>query len=46
MPVDVASLGCDFFACSGHKMLGPGVGVLWGQPEILDAMDPFLGGER
>jgi cysteine desulfurase/selenocysteine lyase len=45
MPVDVASLGCDFFACSGHKMLGPtGVGVLWGQPEILDAMDPFLGG--
>ncbi len=45
MPVDVASLGCDFFACSGHKMLGPtGVGVLWGRPEILDAMDPFLGG--
>ena len=46
MPVDVVSLGCDFFACSGHKMLGPtGVGVLWGRPEILDAMDPFLGGE-
>src|ERR671912_132111 len=45
MPVDVASLGCDFFACSGHKMLGPtGVGVLWGQPEILEEMDPFLGG--
>src|ERR687890_346295 len=41
MPVDVASLGCDFFACSGHKMLGPtGVGVLWGRPEILDVMDP------
>ena len=36
----------DFFACSGHKMLGPtGVGVLWGRPEILDAMDLFLGGE-
>jgi cysteine desulfurase / selenocysteine lyase len=45
LPVDVGSLGCDFFACSGHKMLGPtGVGVLWGKPEILDDMDPFLGG--
>ena len=45
LPVDVSSLGCDFFACSGHKMLGPtGVGALWGRPEILDAMDPFLGG--
>jgi cysteine desulfurase/selenocysteine lyase len=45
LPVSVESLGCDFFACSGHKMLGPtGVGVLWGRPEILDEMDPFLGG--
>jgi cysteine desulfurase / selenocysteine lyase len=45
LPVDVGELGCDFFACSGHKMLGPtGVGVLWGKPEILDEMDPFLGG--
>jgi cysteine desulfurase/selenocysteine lyase len=45
LPVSVESLGCDFFACSGHKMLGPtGVGVLWGRPEILDVMDPFLGG--
>lgn len=45
LPVDVASLGCDFFACSGHKMLGPtGIGVLWAKPEILDDMDPFLGG--
>jgi cysteine desulfurase/selenocysteine lyase len=45
LPVDVESLGCDFFACSGHKMLGPtGVGVLWGRPEILEEMDPFLGG--
>jgi cysteine desulfurase / selenocysteine lyase len=45
LPVDVEKLGCDFYACSGHKMLGPtGVGVLWGRPEILDAMDPFLGG--
>ena len=45
LPVDVQELGCDFFACSGHKMLGPtGVGVLWGKPEVLDEMDPFLGG--
>jgi cysteine desulfurase / selenocysteine lyase len=45
LPVDVEALGCDFFACSGHKMLGPtGVGVLWARPEILEEMDPFLGG--
>jgi cysteine desulfurase/selenocysteine lyase len=45
VPVDVKALGCDFYACSGHKMLGPtGVGVLWGRPEILEEMDPFLGG--
>jgi cysteine desulfurase / selenocysteine lyase len=45
LPVDVKALGCDFYACSGHKMLGPtGVGVLWGKPEILEEMDPFLGG--
>jgi cysteine desulfurase / selenocysteine lyase len=45
LPVDLKALGCDFFACSGHKMLGPtGVGVLWGKTEILEEMDPFLGG--
>ncbi len=45
LPVDVGSLSCDFFACSGHKMLGPtGVGILWGRPEVLEEMDPFLGG--
>lgn len=45
--VDVADLGCDFFAFSGHKAFGPfGVGVLWGKHELLDAMPPFLtGGE-
>ena len=45
--VDVRALGCDFFAFSGHKMGGPlGIGVLWGKPELLDAMPPFLtGGE-
>ena len=42
---DVADLGADFLAFSGHKMLGPtGVGVLWARPELLDAMPPFLGG--
>lgn len=47
MPVDVAELGCDFLAFSGHKMLGPtGIGVLWGRKELLDEMPPFLtGGE-
>jgi cysteine desulfurase/selenocysteine lyase len=45
LPVDVRSLGCDFFAASGHKMLGPtGVGFLWGRPGVLEEMDPFLGG--
>jgi cysteine desulfurase/selenocysteine lyase len=44
-PTDVATLGADFVAFSGHKMLGPsGVGVLWGREELLDAMPPFLGG--
>ena len=45
MPVDVQALGADFLAFSAHKMLGPtGVGVLWGRAELLEDMDPFLGG--
>ena len=46
-PVDVSLLECDFLAFSGHKMLGPtGVGVLYGKPELLEKMEPFLtGGE-
>ncbi len=45
MPVDVEAIDCDFLAFSGHKMCGPtGAGVLWAKPELLDAMDPFLGG--
>lgn len=45
MPVKVGDLFCDFLVFSAHKMLGPtGVGVLWGKPDLLDAMDPFLGG--
>ena len=44
-PVSVDALGADLVAWSGHKMLGPtGIGVLWGQPEVLDAMPPFLSG--
>ena len=43
--IDVEALGCDFYAFSGHKMLGPtGIGVLWGRREILEKMDPFMGG--
>ena len=45
MPVDVSTLGADYIAFSAHKMLGPtGVGVLWGREELLDDLDPFLGG--
>lgn len=44
-PVDVAALGCDFYAFSGHKVFGPsGAGVLHGRLELLEAMPPFLGG--
>jgi cysteine desulfurase/selenocysteine lyase len=44
-PVNLAALGVDFAAFSGHKMLGPsGVGVLWGRGELLAAMPPFLTG--
>jgi cysteine desulfurase / selenocysteine lyase len=43
--VDVAELGADFIAFTGHKMCGPtGIGVLWGRAELLEAMPPFLGG--
>jgi cysteine desulfurase / selenocysteine lyase len=45
MPVDVHNLGADFLAFSGHKMCGPtGIGALWAQRKILDAMPPFMGG--
>ncbi|WP_082763971.1 aminotransferase class V-fold PLP-dependent enzyme [Frondihabitans sp. PAMC 28766] len=43
--IDVQALGVDFVAFSGHKMLGPtGIGVLWGRPELLDALPPFRTG--
>jgi cysteine desulfurase/selenocysteine lyase len=45
MPVDVTDLGCDFYAVTGHKMLGPtGIGALWARAELLEAMPPFLTG--
>jgi cysteine desulfurase/selenocysteine lyase len=41
----VPDLGCDFFAFTGHKMLGPtGIGGLWARRELLQAMPPFMGG--
>ncbi|OQY72405.1 MAG: hypothetical protein B6D47_05085, partial [Rhodocyclaceae bacterium UTPRO2] len=44
-PVDVAALGADFYAFSGHKVFAPnGIGVLWGRAEALAALPPFLGG--
>ncbi|MCM8557922.1 aminotransferase class V-fold PLP-dependent enzyme [Sphingomicrobium sediminis] len=45
LPIDVAALGCDFYAISGHKMYGPtGIGALWARADILDAMPPYQGG--
>ncbi|EGG43080.1 cysteine desulfurase [Candidatus Nitrosarchaeum limnium] len=45
MPVNLETLGCDFFAFSGHKMLGPtGIGILWVRKSILETMNPFHGG--
>ena len=45
LPVNVAELGCDFYAFSGHKLYGPtGIGCLWGRAELLDSMPPLQGG--
>jgi cysteine desulfurase/selenocysteine lyase len=44
-PTDVQSIGCDFYAFSGHKLLGPtGIGALWGRSDILEQMPPYQGG--
>lgn len=44
-PVDVAAIGCDFYAFSGHKMCGPtGIGVLYGRETLLEQMPPYQGG--
>ncbi|WP_294121201.1 cysteine desulfurase [Sphingomonas sp.] len=45
LPVDVASIGADFYVFSAHKVYGPtGIGALWARPELLDAMPPWQGG--
>jgi cysteine desulfurase/selenocysteine lyase len=45
LPVDVQSLGCDFYVFSGHKLFAPtGTGVLWAKRELLEAMPPWHGG--
>ncbi|HJX45810.1 MAG TPA: cysteine desulfurase [Patescibacteria group bacterium] len=45
LKVDIKDLDCDFYAFSGHKMLGPtGIGALWAKKEILNGMKPFLFG--
>ena len=45
LPVDVAAIGADFYAFSGHKLYGPtGIGCLWGRAELLDSMLPWQGG--
>ncbi|MEJ2258936.1 MAG: cysteine desulfurase [Nitrosopumilaceae archaeon] len=45
MKVDLEKLDCDFFAFSGHKMLGPtGIGILWVKKSVLETMNPFHGG--
>jgi cysteine desulfurase / selenocysteine lyase len=45
LPVDVAELGVDFYALTGHKIYGPtGIGALWARLDLLREMPPFLGG--
>jgi len=45
LPLDVAELGVDFYAITGHKLYGPtGIGALWTRLELLREMPPFLGG--
>ncbi|HEX3240327.1 MAG TPA: cysteine desulfurase [Solirubrobacterales bacterium] len=45
MALDMAALGADFYAITGHKLYAPtGIGVLWGRLELLREMPPFLGG--
>ena len=45
LPVDVAEIGCDYYAFSGHKLYGPtGIGCLWGRADLLAPLPPYQGG--
>jgi cysteine desulfurase/selenocysteine lyase len=45
LPLDMAELGVDFYAVTGHKLYAPtGIGALWGRLDLLREMPPFLGG--
>ncbi|MCC1491652.1 cysteine desulfurase [Cognatishimia sp. F0-27] len=45
MPVNVAEIGCDFYAITGHKLYGPSAsGAIWIARERMDEMQPFMGG--
>jgi len=45
LKIDVQAIGCDFYACSAHKMYGPtGIGALYGRRELLELMPPYQGG--
>jgi cysteine desulfurase/selenocysteine lyase len=45
MPVDMQTLGCDFYVFSGHKVFGPtGIGVVYGKLDVLESMLPWQGG--
>ncbi|MFA6588550.1 MAG: cysteine desulfurase [Patescibacteria group bacterium] len=45
LPVDVQKINADFYAYSGHKMLGPtGIGVLWARKDLLETIEPIIGG--
>jgi cysteine desulfurase / selenocysteine lyase len=47
LSLDVAETGCDFYVFSAHKMLGPtGIGVLYGRREVLERLEPGLGGSE
>lgn len=45
LPIDLRTLGCDFYTVTGHKLYGPtGTGALWARKELLRDMPPFFGG--